>query len=78
MTGRRPQDDAPPRPVGPETRAGAKGANGHAEAIEDLARRVISVLARRLSDHAHALDTVDHAQMEHFVLHLNRPDSQGR
>jgi len=78
MTGRRPQDHAPPQPAGSGTRAEAKGADGHAAAIEDLARRVISVLARRLSDHGHALDTVDHAQTEHFVLHLNRTDTDGR
>ena len=78
MTGRRPQDHAPQATVGPETRAGAQGPDSHAAAIEDLARRVISVLARRLSDHAHALGTVDHAQMEHFVLRMNRSDPNTR
>ncbi|MFM1864029.1 MAG: hypothetical protein RLZ26_2551 [Pseudomonadota bacterium] len=78
MTGRRPQDHAQPETVGAATRAGAKVADAHAAAIDDLARRVISVLARRLSDHAHALDTVDHAQMENFVLRMNRSDPNTR
>lgn len=75
MAGRRHLDHFPQGSGGTVTRIDARGPEDHAAAIDDLARRVISVLARRLADHAHALDTVDHAQLDHFVMRLNPPDS---